>query len=332
MEFNQLRMFSLVAREGSFTRAAERLNCVQPNVTAWIRRLEEELGVDLFVRKRRGVQLTSAGQTFLTFANQIARLAEDGKRAVQESTMPRGTLSIGSMETTAALRLPSMLVRYRKEFPDVEIVLSTGTTKELIHDVLSGDLDGAFIGDFPNHPKLLQHPVLHEELVIVCGRGVASTATTSELFEKQPVLVFRQGCFYRTKLEQWLSELGILAYRVCELGTLDGILACVTAGMGVTIMPRALIESHSARDLLELKPLPPRIGEVTTAFIRRREARETRAMRVFCDLLGSHFAAQCENKSVQLAHNVALVSRPRNGVARKRAGPLTPERRRNAAG
>src|SRR5690348_8028952 len=161
MEFNQLRMFSLVAREGSFTRAAERLNCVQPNVTAWIRRLEEELGVDLFVRKRRGVQLTSAGQTFLTFANQIARLAEDGKRAVQESTMPRGTLSIGSMETTAALRLPSMLVRYRKEFPDVEIVLSTGTTKELIHDVLSGDLDGAFIGDFPNHPKLLQHPVLH---------------------------------------------------------------------------------------------------------------------------------------------------------------------------
>ena len=96
MDVDDLKVFEAVARVGSLSRASRELHTVQSNVTARIRRLEEELGVPLFERHSRGVHLTSAGRRLLPYSLESARLLTEARRAVEDSPEPHGTLVIGS--------------------------------------------------------------------------------------------------------------------------------------------------------------------------------------------------------------------------------------------
>ena len=105
MDLSDLRFFEAVSRHGSMNRAASELHTVQSNVTARIRALEEELGVNLFQRHRRGVTTTPAGQRVLPFVARISKLMSDVRSAASDDGVPTGTLALGSLETTTALRL-----------------------------------------------------------------------------------------------------------------------------------------------------------------------------------------------------------------------------------
>ena len=145
MESSDLRVFEAVARSGSITGASEELHTVQSNVTTRIRLLEDELGVALFRRHSRGVVLTSAGERLLPYAIKIARLLNEAANVVGDNATPRGRLQIGSLETTAGIRLPPILSAYRQKFPEVNLSLTTGTTGHLIEEVLASRLEGAFV-------------------------------------------------------------------------------------------------------------------------------------------------------------------------------------------
>src|ERR1700752_3044007 len=129
--------------------------------------LEAELGQPLFIRQKSGVVLTSAGQTFLGYAQRILQLADESRNALLDSATPCGHLRLGSMETTAAIRLPQVLARYREKYPQVRLSLLTGTTVELIKAVESYRLDGAFVGGYHQNAALLQDEIFQEELVLV---------------------------------------------------------------------------------------------------------------------------------------------------------------------
>src|SRR4030095_4770138 len=132
----------------------------------------------------------------------------------------------GSMETTAAVRLPRVLATYRKKYPRVQLSLTTGTTAELIKAVETHRLDGAFVGGFHQNPALHQEAILNEELVLVSSHKYRTLADLTTEMTQQTVLVFRSGCFYRSTLEQWLYQTGLIPGQILELGTLDGILSC----------------------------------------------------------------------------------------------------------
>ncbi len=121
MDTAGLKMFDAVARTGGMNRAAAELHTVQSNVTARIRALEAELGCQLFVRHSRGVALTQAGQRLLPYARRLAWLLADAARAVRDDGLPRGPLSIGALETTAALRLSPLIASYAAACPEVDL-------------------------------------------------------------------------------------------------------------------------------------------------------------------------------------------------------------------
>src|SRR4051794_6970673 len=136
MDSGDLRIFEAVARLGGMNRAAAELHTVQSNVTARVRSLEDELGVALFERNSRGVVPTPAGRRLLPYALRVAQLLAEARRAAVDNGNPKGPLSIGSLETTAGLRLPSLLADYVARYPEVDLELVTGTTCELVEDVL----------------------------------------------------------------------------------------------------------------------------------------------------------------------------------------------------
>jgi DNA-binding transcriptional LysR family regulator len=283
MDAADLRMFQSVARAGSMNKAALELNTVQSNVTARIKALEDEMGFALFERTHRGVTLTAAGRRLLPYATRAARLLDDARRAVADDGTPSGALTIGSLDTTAALHLSPILAGYVAAYPAVDLSMRTGTTCELIEQVLDRKLDGAYVCGPVNHRDLLADPFVREELVILTAPAI----TDFEALSRKPdlkIVVLKVGCSYRLQLEAMLARRGIVGVQLLEFGTIEAVVACVGAGVGVTLLPRALVGSVWERGRLRIHPMPNDEGRVETVFIRHREAFASSALRAFMEM------------------------------------------------
>ncbi|MBI2738234.1 MAG: LysR family transcriptional regulator [Rhodospirillales bacterium] len=294
MDAADLRIFAAVARSGSMSKAAAELGTVQSNVTARIRALEERLGVDPFERTHRGATLTAAGLRLRPFADRVAGLLEDARHAVTDDGTPAGNLVVGSLETTAALRLSPVLAEFVAAYPAVDLSLRTGTTHELIEQTIERRLDGAFVSGPVDHADLVAEPFFREELVVL----TAPDAADFEALARQGglrIIVLRAGCSYRQHLEALLARRGIAGVRHLEFGTLEAIVSCVGAGLGVTLLPEALIGPVWRRGRVRVHDLPPGEGEVETVFIRHRDAYASSALRAFLDCarpMLAHHAAE----------------------------------------
>jgi DNA-binding transcriptional LysR family regulator len=287
VELNDLLTFATVARTGGITRAAEALNTVQSNVTQRIKALEAEIGTALFERHSRGMTLTGAGRRLLPYAQRMAALSREALLAARDDGEPKGPLAIGSMETTAAVRLPALLARFHRRFPAVDLSLRTAPTADLVTSVLDGTLDGAFVAGPIDHAELDALTAFREELVLLTARRFDSLAALrAGTPESGPTaLVFRIGCTYRHRLEQLFTEFGWPSAARCELGTLDGMIGCVAAGMGVALLPRVVVERSELADSISIHALKPSQARVETLFIRRRAAHQYSALAGFAACL-----------------------------------------------
>ena len=285
MELNDLLTFSTVARLGGITRAAAELNTVQSNVTQRVKALEAEIGTTLFERHSRGMTLTGAGRRLLPYAQRMAALSREAILAARDDGEPKGPLAIGSMETTAAVRLPSLLAEFHRRFPAVRLMLRTSTTADLVTGVLDGTFDGAFVAGPIDHAELGSQIAFREELVLVTARRWKSlTGLRAGTPESGPTaLVFRTGCTYRQRLEQVFSELGWPSAVRFELGTLDGMIGCIAADMGVTLLPRAVVGQNQTVNIHKLSTAQSRVD---TLFVQRRGAHQYSALQGFASCLG----------------------------------------------
>ncbi|MFX3632282.1 MAG: LysR family transcriptional regulator [Candidatus Pristimantibacillus sp.] len=280
MESSELRVFQMVAREGSITKAALQLGYVQSNVTARIRRLESDLGTDLFLRHNRGMTLSTSGKVLLAYADKIIGLLDEATKALTSNNEPSGPLLIGSTQTAAAVRLPNLLASYYSKYPKVLLSLTTGHTQYLIDKVLQYELDGAFIGKQCDHPELQSFSVFDEELVIV------SSPYLTELDEAvlKPILVYTMGCSYRAILEQFLSTRSSQPI-IMEFGTLEAIIGGVSAGLGISLLPRIVIQNHEAQGSIRSHAIPESINHMKTEFITRKDSFVSSALHAFIETL-----------------------------------------------
>ncbi|KAA1014234.1 LysR family transcriptional regulator [Paraburkholderia panacisoli] len=286
MDVADLKVFEAVVRHGSMNRAATELNTVQSNVTARIRALEREVGVVLLQRHVRGVSMTPAGQRLLPYAARIAKLITDAKIAALDEGAPGGTLTLGTLETTAALRLSPILSNFARMYPQVRLSLTTGTSCGLTADVAECRLDGAFIAGPLDHPDLHTETVFHEELVLVTPRTMRSLELIRSVQDLKTI-VFRMGCSYRQRLDALLAEMGVLTAAPLEFGSMDAIIACVAAGIGITLLPRGVVSAAAEQDLVSIHTISPEKAHVETLFIRRHDAYVSSAMLAFVDVARS---------------------------------------------
>ena len=259
------------------------------NVTQRIKALEAEIGTALFERHSRGMTLTGAGRRLLPYAQRMAALSREAVLAARDDGEPKGPLSIGSMETTAAVRLPALLADFHRRFPAVRLTLRTAPTADLVAAVLDGGLDGAFVAGPIEHAELVSTLAFSEELVLVTARRWTSLAALrAGTPESGPTaLVFRTGCTYRQRLEQVFTEFGWPSAARFELGTLDGMIGCVAADMGVTLLPRAVVARAHVSNDIGIHKLTTPYAQVETLFIQRRSAHQYSALQGFVSCLNA---------------------------------------------
>jgi DNA-binding transcriptional LysR family regulator len=268
-----LHIFRTVVEAGGVTRAAERLNRVQSNVTTRIKKLEEELATELFLREGKRLKVSPSGRLLLDYAERLLTLADEARVALHDGR-PRGTLRLGAMDSTAAVRLPPLLGEFHERFPAVTIELGIGPPSELTERVLSGNLDAALVAEPVADPRLATLAIYDEQLVLVSDRKHAAVRRPADL-TRRTVLAFHPGCPYRGRLEQWFARDGVAIARVVELTSYQVILGCAAAGMGVALVPQSVLASFVGRRRLGLHPMTGKFRSARTLLIWRKGAPQT---------------------------------------------------------
>jgi DNA-binding transcriptional LysR family regulator len=284
MDLVQLEMFRAVVRYGSIASAAKAVHRVPSNLTTRIRQLEDDLGVELFTRERNRLQLSQSGHVFLDYADKILGLVEEA-RAVTAGDQPAGRFALGALESTAAVRIPALLAAYNLRYPQVALELSTGPSGQMIEGVLSGELVAAFVDEPLSHLELTGFPVFEEQMVVVSpashppikrGRDAHGAA----------LYVFRKNCSYRRHLERWLANDEASPGQIRELESYHTMLACVSAGGGIAIMPQSMLDSMPGADNVTAWSMGKQYGTLRTWLIWRKGTL-SKALEAFCQLIRS---------------------------------------------
>jgi DNA-binding transcriptional LysR family regulator len=285
MDIHDLTVFAAAARLGSVTRAARSLSTVQSNVTTRIRLLEAELKVQLFHRNHRGITLTEKGQQLLPYAQQMLSLVENAKAAISDSRDVRGTLQIGALQSTASARLPDVLKVYAARHAQVDIGVVTGTSGELVAQVLESRLDGAFVSGVEDHPDLDVVTSFVEELVVITPAPYRTVSAYLKQRGLPKLLVFKAGCHYRQRLERFLGAEGVGVLSPMEFGTIDGIIGCVAAGLGISMLPRSVVERSARRKEVSVHELAKPHRYLETQFVTHKAQVRSLALARLIDVI-----------------------------------------------
>lgn len=271
MDLGDLRIFRSVVQEGGITRAAERLNRVQSNVTTRVRQLEQDLGVELFIREGKRMHLSPPGKLLLDYADKLLDLAQEARDAVHDGE-PRGLFRLGAMESTAAVRLPEPLSEFHRRYPQVKLELQTRTIHALTAAVIAGELDAALVAEPVDDEPFEKVTVYDEELVIVAAAGHRPIRTPRDV-RSETMLAFETGCAYRLRLQQWFARAGELPARIVEISSWHAIIGCTAARMGISVLPQMVLNTFPPQSKYLSVHSLPELGRVPTVLIWRKGAR-----------------------------------------------------------
>jgi DNA-binding transcriptional LysR family regulator len=267
MNLADLETFKSVVDEGGVIRAAGKLHRVPSAVTTRIKQLEASMGVELFHRERQRLHLSPAGELLLGYAERLIQLSNEARDVVSGMT-PRGVLKLGSLESTAASRLPSILAELHRQHSDVRLDLTTGTNDGLLAQLAERRLDATFTAEVPSDRKFEWMPVFQERLALISCEDHPPIRRARDI-KDMSLITFPEGCAYRRMLMRWLGVDSLAMFRVLDLSSYHAIVACVAAGSGIALMPESVL-AVMPHAKVRKHPLPKPQSVVTTPLVWRR--------------------------------------------------------------
>jgi DNA-binding transcriptional LysR family regulator len=293
MELRQLRYFAAVAHHSSFTLAARELNIAQPALSQQVRRLEQELGVELLRRTTRRVELTEAGELALARATRTLAEAEALRAEVDELRgLVRGTLSLGMLPTIGRLEPAPLLSSFSAAYPGIEIRLVEDTLVEALAllradrlDLAFGLVDPELAGDGIAGEKLFD-----EELAVIVAEHHPLAKKRSVRFAEldgQPLVGFLTGSAVRQRLDDELEKAGATSAATLESNNINTLRALVAHGLGVSLVPRSF--ALGAGPPVAVLRVAPRSLHVPVSILYRADRARPPAAEAFLEAVRSRF-------------------------------------------
>lgn len=249
MEVHQLRYFCAVARNGTFTRAAQAERVAQPSLSQQILKLEAELGAKLFDRLRTSAHLTAFGAAFLPKAEQILRELSEAKTEILEmSGKDKGEISIGAIPTVAPYLLPAVLSSFSQKHPGVDVHVIEDTTPILLDRLHAGSIDLAIAALPLDGLDLVARKFLRERFYLVVPASAHPMAKRKvirleEIPQETRFLLLKEGHCFRDSTIAACRKSRISLNVVFESGQFATILGMVSAGAGISAVPRMAVQS-----------------------------------------------------------------------------------------
>jgi DNA-binding transcriptional LysR family regulator len=283
MDLRALRIFKAVAEEGGVSRAAERLNYVQSNVSTRLKQLEEDLGVALFDRISGKLIITQRGIQLLRYTERVLRLVEEAKTAVTAKNVLSGKLRIGYVEAAADVLLPTILSRFHQLHPLVDLQLEAASTSVLVHRVRTCAIDVGLICGSSELDQLQNLRIVEEELILVTDLSIANVSDPRDVRE-QTILSFGSGCSYHKTLESWFMDAGIRPQRIVVLGSFEIILACVAKGIGIAILPKKWVLQRRLSNMVNMHRIPDSVSRLQTKLVWGKDMQNYTSIQAFVEI------------------------------------------------
>jgi DNA-binding transcriptional LysR family regulator len=287
MELRQLRYVEAVARHRHFTRAAEELHVAQSALSHQIRRLEGELGTELFERTSRTVAVTEAGEAVAERARGILAQVDGVRHEVDELRgLVRGEVSVGATLPAGELDVPLLLVRFSEAFPGIEVDLFEGTAGDMRGYLEEGRVDAAFslLAEDPP-PEFEVEPLSEEEVVAAfpAGAGPDRDRIGAAELGRHSLITPRSGSAIKQALDDFFARAGQPPVRVSLESGDPSLLRClVSTGFGAAVLPKSLTRREGPPiDVLGLRPAV----RLPATLIWRKERHQTPAARAFIDFV-----------------------------------------------
>jgi len=285
MELRNLITFSEIAHLKSYTKAAEELGYAQSTITTQVQLLEGELGVKLFEKIGRKIHLTSKGEVFLKYVENIISLADEAKEAVSDIDVPCGILKIGIVESLCTMRLPELLKNYHMKYPEVEVIIKVGVCSDLRSMLKNNIVDLAFILDKPIvDPDLISCVSYNEPMIFLSSpvnRLANKREVTMEDIKDEPLIVTEKGCSYRNVFEKMFQKAGLKPNIALEVGSIEAIKSFTMSNLGITLLPVMTVKKELENGQLVGFDLDGCKFNMMTQILYHKNKWVTAAMRAF---------------------------------------------------
>ena len=251
MNLQHLRYFLAVSRSNSFTQAARQLHVTQPTVSGGVAELEKELGVRLFHRAGRKVELTLEGRTLSNYALRIEDLVDEAQDRVSAGGPIAGdSFAFGAIDAAVIYLLPESLGRYTDLHPQIQLSIQVAPSRYLVDDLLANRSEFAVLSLPFEHPRLDTLPILRDEMPLVVGAHHAFAGKRSVRLEQvaeETLILFHSDSISRRIVDEHFAEAALTPRVVMEMRSPEAMRKLVEAGVGISFLPSmAVAESVAA--------------------------------------------------------------------------------------
>jgi DNA-binding transcriptional LysR family regulator len=301
MELRHLRTLAAVAQHASFTKAGEELHLAQSAISQHVRRLEQELGVEVFRRSSRSVDLTAEGRLVLAYAQRVLSEVEDLQLELEEMTgLLRGELRIGGMHPTGVYDLAEVLAEFHGEHPGVSIHMLEGTQDELLGLLKTDDLDCVFTAVDPDRigEDFAATLVWQDELVVAMPVGhrlAQNEHVTLDELAREDLITYRENSAIRRRFERKMGERDLVPRNAFICTEMGAVRTLASKGLGVAVIPRRVADESGPP--IVWRPFGPEPMTWPVALVWRAARRQPPAAKAFLALA----LARAEQHAEELA-------------------------------
>ena len=290
MNLNQLKVFYVAAKSGSFSAAAEALFITQPAVTKQIQQLQTTYGIKFFNRIGKRMILTDAGEALYRFADQIFQIesqAEENLRDFQQRKS--GRLRIHASESFGAYYLPFIINRFRKRNPKIHLSVNIFTNQEIIDNTVMLENDLGFISYHTEHKKLAIHEVLEDRLVLIVSPShpfAKRKLLDFKTLEGQSIIMHEEGSASRDLVDKIIRKNNLSVTISLELSNNEAIKRAVEQGIGISLISEHVVDEEIKRHTLKKILLPGPSMKRKFYLIYHRDKYLSQPIQMFLQMLG----------------------------------------------
>jgi DNA-binding transcriptional LysR family regulator len=289
LNFHRLRIFYTVARLGSFSRAAEELSISQPAVSIQVQAMERSMGAILFHRRRRDHQLTETGRIVYDYAQRLFALANEMQQVLDDLQGVRaGTLTLGASTTPGEYILPTLIGRFQRQFPGVEVSLHIHNSQAIVQQIQRRELDLAVVGAQVEDPELVVEPYVLDEIVVIAAPShplAQESPVPLRALENHPFILREEGSATRRTAEADLQARDVRVKVAMEMGSNEALKRAVASGSALGLVSRYAIGPELAASLLTVVPVKGWRCTRPLSIIYRQDKHLTSAQEAFLTFL-----------------------------------------------
>ncbi|AIQ10891.1 LysR family transcriptional regulator [Paenibacillus durus] len=250
MDIDIIRAFVAVAELKSVSAAAARMNHLQSNMTAKIKKLEAHYRQQLFIRSVRGMELTEEGTKLYRQYKKMLILWEETEQAMNRR---EAKLRLGTMQSVISGEITSALTNLYDKYPDLSVTLKTGTTEKMEQELIQGNIDLAYTIGKTAAAQLAYRKIGTEELVLI-GRKAAEGVSLEYCLHKENRIILSEDCLYTSILEQMYSVYGYQKGNAIEVGMFETLLQFAGLGMGISVISKRIAQQYKVKHYMQLPP------------------------------------------------------------------------------